>query len=270
MYSVTDTTDILLAVALTTLSVIVLVISLIMGLKIRWFRSRIYNIQASKGSSELTPIEGVYRGQPFEVASAAPKVYQPANATASSSSQKFQQLSSSKQLPPPSSSDHKFKNDSKKKYRASSSENPLVGQSQPSGSKQDKEDKNKSTYQSATPKNPLAKLDKHDERSKAETPPQSMWQNMTPKNEVTVPKSILQTKQPPLPVTDEGNSSVLILNDDDNNSSRKLTNDNRTSPREIDDNHISHEPGRGGSIALKPKTPIPQHVTEHDESESET
>jgi hypothetical protein len=258
--TVTDTTDVLLAVTLTTLSLIVLVISLIMGLKIRWFRTRIYNIQASKGSSELTPTEGVYRGQTFEVASAAPKAYQPANATASSSSHKFQQLSSSKQLPPPSSSDHNFK---------TSSENPLVGKSQPSGSKQDKEDKNKSNYQSATPKNPLAKLDKHDERSEAETPPQSMWQNMTPKNEFTVPKSIHRTKQPALPATHDGNSSEFILNDD-NKSSRKLTNDNRTSPREIDDDRISHEPGRGGPIALKSKTPIPQYITEHDESETET
>jgi len=265
MYS--GTTDLPLAVIFTNLSVIVLVVSLIMGLKIRWFRTRIYNIQASKGSSEVTPIEGVYRGQTFEVASAAPKVYQPTNATASSSSHKFKQLPSSKQLPPPSSSDHKFKKDSKKKYPASSSENPLVGQSQPSGTKQDKEDTNKSKYQSATPKNPLAKLDKCDERSKAETPPQSMWQHMKPKNKVTVPKSILQTKQPPLPVTHDDNSSVLILNDD--NSSGKLTN-NRISPREIDDNIVSHKPGRGVSIALRSKTPIPQYVMDHDESESET
>jgi len=265
----TGTNDLPQAVILTTLSVIVLVVSLIMGLKIRWFRTRIYNIQASKGSSEVTPIEGVYRGQTFEVASSAPNVYQPTNATASSSSHKFQQLPSSKQLPPPSTSDHKFKTDSKKKYPTSSSENPLVGQSQPSGSKQDKEDTNKSKHQSATPKNPLAKLDIHNERSKSKTPPQSMWQKMKPKTEVTVPKSILQTKQPPLPVTHDGNSSVLILNDDDNRSG-KLTNDNRTSLREIDDNIVSHEPGRGGSIALRSKMPIPQYVTEHDESESET
>jgi hypothetical protein len=267
--TVTGATDSLLAVTLTTLSVIVLVISLIMGLKLRWFRTRIYNIQASKGSSEVTPTAGVYRGLSFETASAAPQVRPPANMTASSSSYRVQQSSSSSQVPPPSSSGHKLKTDSKKKYPASSSENPLVLQSQLSGSKQDQTDRNKSKHQSATPKNPLAKPDEHDERSKAEKPPRSKGQNMKPENKVPVPKRILQTELPPLPVTHDDNSKVLELNDD-YYTSRKLTDDNRTSRRETDDNRVSHKPGHGGSKALKSKTPIPQYVTGQDESESET
>jgi len=238
-----------------------------MGLKFRWFRSRMYHIQASKGSGELAPTAGVYRGHTFDVASAAPKVHQPANATASGSSHTFQQHSSSKQLPPPSSSDPKFKTDSKKKHLAPSPANPLVGQSQASGGEQDKKD-NKSKHQSATPRNPLAKQDKHDERPKSEMPPQSAGQNVKPKYKAPVPKSILQTKLSPHPATHDGNSSLSIPNDD--HTYLNLPNDNRTSPREIDDNRVSPKPGRGVSIALKSKSPTPQHVTEHDESETET
>lgn len=267
-----------------------------MGLKLRWFRAR-YNIQGSKGSSEPVFV-GVYRGQTFEAASAAPRVRQPANATAGSSSHTFQQPLSSKQVPPPSSSNHKFKTDSKKKYPASSSENPLVGQSQPSGNKQDNKERNKSKHQSAapknplanqsaTPKNPLARADTRDECSKTKKPPQSVRQNMEPKYEGPVPKSIIHTQlppPPPPPVTHDdyssqfipnddnhtyGNSSQFILNDD-NHTYGNLTNDNRISSREIDDNHVSFEPGRGGSADVKSRTPIPQHVMVHDESESET
>jgi hypothetical protein len=264
--TVTGTTDLLLAVTVTTLSVIVLVTSVIMGLKRWWFRTRMYNIQESKGSSEVAPTFGVYRGQSFEVASAAPKVHQPANATASSSSHKLQEPSSSKRLPPPSTSGHNPKSDSKKKNIAPSPEKPLMGQSQPSGSKQDKKDRNKSKHQSATPKNPLAKPDEHDKGSEA------LYENMKPRNEVPVRKSILQTELPPIPVTHYVNSSELELNHD-NHTSHKPTHDNRTSRREIDDNHVSHKSGRSVPVALKskaPKAPIPQYVTEQDESESET
>lgn len=274
MYS--GTTDSLLAVTFTTLSVIVFIISLIMGLKFRWFRTRIYNIQASigrsepKDSSELTATVGVYRGQSFDVANEGPMVHQSGDVTASSSSHKFQQPSlSSKQEPPPSSSDNKFKTNSKINYPASSSEYPLVGQSQPSGSKEDKKDRNKSTHQSATPKNPLAKTDEHDDRPTAEKPPQGIRKNMKPKYRAPIPTSILQTKLPPPPVTQDGNSSLLQLNDD-NHTSRKLYNDNHTYPRDIDDNYVSHEPGHGGSRALKSKAPIPRYISDHDESESET
>jgi hypothetical protein len=273
MYS--GTTDSLLAMAWTTLSVIVLVISLIMGLKFRWFRTRVYNIQAfkgtrePKGSSEPRAFVGVYRGQSFEVASAAPSVYRPGNATAGSSSHTFQQPTlTSKQEPPPSSSDYKFKTVSKKNYPASSSENPPVGQSQPSGSKQDKKDRNKSKYQSATPKNPLARSDEHNERLRAVKPPQGTGQNTRPKNKAPVPKSIVHTKLPPIPVAHDGNSSLPKLNDG-NHTSHKLTNDNRTYPRDIDDNYVSHEPVHGDSRAPKSKMPIPKYVSEQDESESE-
>lgn len=238
---------------LTTLSVIVLVISLIMGLKFPWFRTRIYNIQTSKGSRELKdssepiPIGGVYRGQTFEAASAAPRVHQPANATASSSSYRYQpHSSSSKQVPPPSSSDHKFKSDSKKKYPASSSGNPPMGRPQPSGSKHDR---NMPKHQYATPKNPLAKRDEHNERSRAEKPPRGTGQNTKPKNQAPVPKSILQTELPPPPVTHDGNSTTLKLNDD---------------------NHASRKPGHGGSRAPKPRSSIPLYVADQGESESET
>jgi hypothetical protein len=268
--TVTGTTDLLPVVIVATLSAIVLVVSLVMGLMTRWFRAQIYNVQAFKKSSEPTEFVGVYRGHTFEVASAAPKVHQPANATASSSSHKFQQTSSSKQVPPPSSSDRKFKTDSKKKLPASSSEKPPVRQSQPSGSKQDKKDKSKSKHQSATPRNPLAKIEVQNERSRAEKPPQSRGQNVKPKNEVPAPKSILHTKLPPIPAEHNGSSSFLKLNND-NHTSRKLPDDNRTSPREIDDNYVSLKPGHGVSKAAKPKAPaIPQYVTEQEESESET
>jgi len=275
--TLTGTTDSLLAVTLTTLSVIVLVISLIMGLKLPWFRSRIYNIQASrdtskpkgksKDSTEPPAYFGMYRSQTFEVASAAPRVHQPGNATASSSSHRVQQPPSfAKQEPPPSSSVHKFKSDPKKKYPAPSPGNPLVGQSQPSASKQDR---NMPKHQSATPRNPLAKTGEHNGHSRAERPPQGTGQNVKPKNKAPIPKSILQSKLPPPPVTHDGNSSLQKLNND-NHTSRQLTNDNRTYPRDIDDNYVSHETGHGGSRALKSKTPIPKYVMEQDESESET
>jgi len=269
--TVTGTTDLPLVVTVTALSVIVLVVSLIAGLLSR-FRARIYNIQGNKGSSEPTLLVGVYRGQSFEVASAAPKVHQPANATASSSAHKFQQPPSSKQVPQASSSSssgHRFKTDSKKKYPASSSENPLAGQPQSSAGKQDNEDRNKSKHQSAKPKNPLARLDRHDERSRAEKPPQSMEQNKKSKNRAPVPVSILHTELPPPPITHDGNSSLLEPNYE-NHTSRELTDDNRTSPREIDDNRVSLNPGRDGSTAIKSKTTIPQYVMDQDQSESET
>jgi hypothetical protein len=265
--TVTDTTDLPLAVTVTLLSVIVLVVSLIIGLLSR-FRAHIYNIQGNKGSSEPTLLVGVYRGQSFEAASAAPKVQQPANATASSAAHKFQQPPSSKQVPQASSSSgHRFKTDSKKKYPASPPENPLVGQLQSSASKQDNEDRNKSKHQSATSKNPLARLDRHDKR--AEKPPQRMGQNKKPKNRAPVPVSILHTELPPPPVTHNGNSSLLELNYV-NHTSRRLTDYNRTSPREIDNTQISLKPGHGGPTTIKSKTPIPQYVTDQDESESET
>jgi hypothetical protein len=268
--TVAGTTDLLPAVTVTTLSVILLVISLIMGLKFRWFRARIYNIQASKGSSEPTSSVGVYRGQSFEVASAAPPVRRLDNATASSSSNKFQPPSSSRQLPPPSSSDRKVKTDTKKKYPAPSTGNPPVGQSQPPGSKQYSIHKNKLNHQPTTNRNPLAQLDKSNERSRAENPPQSAGQNMRPQNEVPVPKGNLQrTKLPPIPVTNDDNSTRLKLTDD-NRTSAALTNDNLASPTEIDDNTVFLKLGHGGSTALKSKTPKPLYITEQDESESET
>lgn len=153
---VAGTTDLLLAVTMIALSVILLVTSLIMGLKIRWWRARKYDIQASKGSSEPTTFAGMYRGQSFEVASAAPKVRQTDNATASSSSYKFQQPSSLKQLLPSSLSYHKFKTDSQKKYSVSSFENPPVGQSQPSKQHQKNSEAKKTETKNTHGTNPLS------------------------------------------------------------------------------------------------------------------
>jgi hypothetical protein len=115
------------------------------------------NFKATKSGSELQSLVGVYRSQPFEVASAAPLVLQPHNATASSSSHKSQLPPSSKQLSPPSSSAHKFKTDSKKKYPASSSGNPPMGQSQPSKQEQKNSTGKKKETKSTHGKNQLSK-----------------------------------------------------------------------------------------------------------------
>jgi hypothetical protein len=265
--TVAGTTDALLPVTTTTLSVILLVISLIMGLKIWRFRARM-DIERSKSKNDLSSSVGVYRSHPFEVASAAPLVRQPNNTTASSSSHKSQLPSSSKQVLPPSSSAQKFKTDSQKNHQASSFQSPKVGQSQPSiqdqknsegkksktksthgknplskpknppalaamgqsqpsDRKGDNMDRNKSKDQSAATKNPLAKLDKHNELLKAKRPPQSMGQNMRPNHEIPVPKSILQKAEQP----------PRPVTRDDNVSSLKLTDSSSTFLRLPDDNH---------------------------------
>jgi uncharacterized membrane protein YtjA (UPF0391 family) len=254
------TTDIP-AVTVTILSVVLLVVSLIMGLKFRWFRARIYNIHGSKDkdSSEPTSFTGVYRGQSFEAASIAPQVRRLDNATAGSSSHNFQPPSSSRQLPPPSSG-QQVKTEYRKNYSAPSYGNPPVGQSQPLGSKQDNVRGNVSKYQPTTNRNPLAQLDRGNEHWRVEKPPQSMGQNMRPRNEVPVPKSDLQkTKLPPIPVSN-----------DDNPTQSKLTNDNHTSPTEIHQNYVPLRPGDGGPMAPKRKAPKPPKVRDQDESETET
>lgn len=290
MYSVAGTTELLLAVTMIALSVILLVTSLIMGLKIRWWRVRKYNIQESKGSSEPTTFAGMYRGQSFEVASAAPKVCQTDNATASSSSHKFQQ---------PSSSHHQFKTDSQKKYPSSLEKNPTgrsqpskqhqknsegkktetkhthgtnplteprnppafatTGQSQPLGSKRDNTDRNKSKHQSATTKNPLAVLDKPYEHLHAEKPPQSMGQNVKPNSKVPVPKStLLKAKLQPPPATHDDNSSGLKLTDnsstllDYKHKRFQLTDDHHTSSKLTNDNRASPRDIDDNRVSLRP------------------
>jgi hypothetical protein len=114
-------------------------------------------MEASKSSSELSSVVGVYRSQPFEVASAAPLVRQPNNATASSSSHKSQLPSSSKRLLPPSSSAQKFKTNLQIKHPVSSFESQLVGQSQPSKQDQKNTEGKKTKTKSMHGKNPLSK-----------------------------------------------------------------------------------------------------------------
>lgn len=134
---VAGNTDIL---AVTTLSVILLIMSLIMGLKIHWFRARM-NMNATTSSDELGSLAGVYRSQPFEVSSSTPLATQPHNnLTASSSSHKSLASPLSAQLSLPLLSANKFKINSKKKLPASSPENLPVGESQPTKHKQDNED----------------------------------------------------------------------------------------------------------------------------------
>jgi hypothetical protein len=149
---VAGNTDVL---AVTTLSVILLIMSLIMGLKIHWFRARM-NMKETKSSSELGSLVGMYRSQPFEVSSSTPLAPQPHNnvtASSSSVSPPSTQLS-------PSSSVHKLKINSQKKLPASSLENPSVGQSQPSKHKQKTEDGKKMKTKPASGRNPLSKPNK--------------------------------------------------------------------------------------------------------------
>jgi hypothetical protein len=164
--TVAGNTDVL---AVTTLSVILLIISLIMGLKIRWFRAQM-NMKTNTSSSELGPLVGVYRSRPFEVSSSTPLVPQPQdNMTTSSSSQRTLVSPSSTQLSPPSSSAHKLKTDSQKKLPASSLENPPMGQLQPSKHKKNKEDGNKTKTKPASGKNPLSKPNKPDNSAQVDS-----------------------------------------------------------------------------------------------------
>ncbi|PNF36130.1 hypothetical protein B7P43_G10962 [Cryptotermes secundus] len=346
MLEVADETDVLV---LTTLSVILLVISLIMGLKIRWFRTQM-NMKATNSSSELESLYGVYRSQPTEVSSSAPLLSLSHNIIAGSSSYKSQISLSSEQLPTHPSLLHKSKTDLWKKPPASSiesppeepsrhnrkfedgtktksasSKNPLsmptehnsvhtnslqypsVGQTQPSSHKKKSSDgnkikslfsltknplskqekHNKPTHNSmqmssskipppfatvgqsqlshneeedadgnrleapyAPIKNPLAKPDKQIKPVEVKKPPDYLGQSMKPKSRVPVSKGILQKVNPPqLPTTHDDSSTSLTLTDN-NNTSLKQTD--------------------RSSASLKLKTPLPLHVLEQDESESES
>jgi hypothetical protein len=151
---VAGNTDVL---AVTTLSVMLLIMSLIMGLKIHWFRARM-NMNETRSSNELRSLVGMYRSQPFEVSSSTPLAPQPyGNVTASSSSHKSMVSPSSTQLSPPSSSLHKFKINSQKKLPASSLQNPPMGKAQPSKHREKAEDGKKMKTKPACDRNPLSK-----------------------------------------------------------------------------------------------------------------
>lgn len=153
--TVAGKTDVLV---LTTLSVILLVISLIMGLKIRWFRAQM-NMKATNSSSELESLYGVYRSQPIEVSSSAPLISQSYNIIAGSSSHKSQISPSSEQLSTHPSLLHKSKTDLWKKPPASSIESPSEEPSQPSRHNRKFEDETKT--KPASGKNPLSMPREH-------------------------------------------------------------------------------------------------------------
>lgn len=154
MLEVAGTADVL---ALTTLSVILLVISLIMGLKIRWFRAQM-NMKATNSRSELGSLDGVYRSQPFEVSSSVSLIPQSYNITAGSSSHKSQTSPPSEQLSTHSSLLHKPKTDLWKKPPASSLESPPE---EPSKYNREIDDGTKTKTKSASGKNPLSKPTEH-------------------------------------------------------------------------------------------------------------
>jgi hypothetical protein len=156
--TVAGNTDVL---ALTTLSVILLVISLIMGLKIRWFRAQM-NMKAINSTSELGSLDdGVYRSQPFEVSSSAPLIPQSYNIITGSSSHKSQIPTSSEQLSTHSSLLHNSKTDLWKKPPASSTESPPEEPSRPSRHNRKIEFGTKTKTNSASGKNPLSKPTEH-------------------------------------------------------------------------------------------------------------
>jgi hypothetical protein len=155
--TVAGDTDVL---ALTTLSAILLVISLIMGLKIRWFRAQM-NMKTTKRSSELGSLDGVYRSQPFEASSSAPLIPQSYSITADSSSHKSQISPSSEQLSTYPTLLHKSKTDLWKKPPAPSTESAPEEPSQPSRHNRKTEDGTKTKTKSASGKNPLFKPTEH-------------------------------------------------------------------------------------------------------------
>jgi hypothetical protein len=142
--------------ALTTLSVILLVISLIMGLKIRRFRAQM-KMKATNSSSELGSLEGIYRSQPFEVSSSEPLIPRSYNIIAGSSSHISQISPSSEQLSTHSSLLHKSKTDLWKKPPASSIESPPEESSQLSRHNHKIEVGTKIKTKSASGKTPLSK-----------------------------------------------------------------------------------------------------------------
>lgn len=340
--TVAGETDVLV---LTTLSMILLVISLIMGLKIRWFRAQM-NMKATNSSSELESLYGVYRSQPTEVSSSAPLLPLSHNIIAGRSqiSPSSEHLSTHPSLlhksktdlwkkPPASSIEsppeepsqrHNRKFEDGTKTTSASSKNPLsmptehnsvhtnslqypsMGQTQPSShkkkssdgnkiksifsltknplSKQEKHNKpihnsmqmssskipppfatvgqsqlshneeenadgNRLEAPYAPIKNPLAKPDKQIKPVEVKKPPDYLGQSMKPKSRVPVSKGILQKVNPPqLPTHDDSSTSLTLT--DDNNTSLKQTD--------------------RSSASLKLKTPLPLHVLEQDEAESES
>jgi hypothetical protein len=138
---------------LTTLSVILLVISLTMGLKIRWFRAQM-DMKATNIRSELSSLDGVYRSQPFEASSSAPQTPQSYNVIAGSSSHKSVILPSSGKLSINSSSMHTSKTDLLKIPTASSLENTPEGPSKPPKHNRKTED---GTKTKVPHKNPFSK-----------------------------------------------------------------------------------------------------------------
>jgi hypothetical protein len=155
--TVAGNTDLLV---LTTLSMILLVISLIMGLKIRWFRARM-DMKATNSGRELESLDGVYRSHPFEVSTSAPLAPQSYNIIAGSSSHTSPISPSSEKLSVHSSILHTSKTDLWKIPTASSLEGPPVGSSQPSKHNRKIEDGAKSILNSASGKNLLSKPTEH-------------------------------------------------------------------------------------------------------------
>jgi hypothetical protein len=272
--------------------VVLLVMSLVMGLKIRWFRAQM-DMKGTNKRSELRSLDGVYRSQPFEASTSAPLAPQSYNTIAGSSSHKSPISPSSEKLSTHSSLLRGSKTGFWKKPTASSLEGPPEGPSQPSKHNRKIDEGAKTKSNSASGKNPLSKQKKHNKA------PQNSIQLSSPQN----PPLFAAMGQPQLSQNEgenvDGNrlraqsvpNKNPLARPDIQNKLVEGSLGQSTKPKAIlqkvkpptlpttyDDSSNSHTLNDGNSTSLRPterssssliqKTPLPLYVLEQDESES--